>query len=305
MAVPDFQSFFRPLLEYLSDGKERTMMEARNALAVSMQMSEVDLKEMLPSGIQTKFDNRVAWAKSYLKQAGAIESPRRARFNISERGRGLLRDHPGRIDVKVLNKFPEFLEFHSSKGRSKAQASPESANQATEQTPEETLQEAYESIRESLAAEILDRISKNSPGFFENLVVDLMMSLGYGGSRAEAGKAIGQSGDEGIDGIINEDKLGLDVIYLQAKRWVSAPVGRPEVQKFVGALHGKRAKKGVFITIGKFTEDAKRYVETIDPKVILIDGITLANLMIEHNLGVATKVSYSLKRIDGDYFDEE
>ncbi len=280
------------------------MQEARNALAVSMKMSEDDLKDVLPSGIQTKFDNRVAWAKSYLKQAGAIVSPKRGRFNISERGRTLLKNHAGRIDVKVLNQFPEFQEFHSSKGKSKPSPQTESAN-PSEQTPEEALQEAYQSIRESLAADILDRISRNSPGFFETLVVDLMMSLGYGGSRAEAGKAIGQSGDEGIDGIINEDKLGLDVIYLQAKRWVTAPVGRPEVQKFVGALHGRRAKKGVFITVGKFTDEAKRYVDTIDPKVILIDGITLANLMIDHNLGVSTKVNYALKKIDGDYFDEE
>lgn len=304
MAVPDFQSFFRPLLEYLSDGKERTMLEARNALAGSMGISEADLKELLPSGIQTKFDNRVAWAKSYLKQAGAIEAPKRGKFRISDRGKKLIKDHEGRIEIKVLNQFPEFLEFHSSKGRVKTQADSQEET-SSQQTPEETLQGAYESIRESLAAEILDRISKNSPAFFENLVVDLMMSLGYGGSRAEAGKAIGQSGDEGIDGIINEDKLGLDVIYLQAKRWVSAPVGRPDVQKFVGALHGKRAKKGVFITIGKFTEDAKRYVETIDPKVILIDGISLANLMIENGLGVSTKVRYDLKKMDGDYFDEE
>lgn len=280
------------------------MLETRNALATSMGMSEADLREMLPSGIQAKFDNRVAWAKSYLKQAGAIDSPKRGKFKIADRGRKLLRDHPGRIGVKILNQFPEFLEFHSAKGKVKPIPQPELERQSS-QTPEEILQDAYESIRESLAAEILDRISKNSPRFFENLVVDLMIALGYGGSRSEAGRAIGQSGDEGIDGIINEDKLGLDVIYLQAKRWVSAPVGRPDVQKFVGALHGKRAKKGVFITVGKFTEDAKRYVETIDPKVILIDGITLTNLMIQHNLGVSTKVSYDLKKIDGDYFDEE
>lgn len=292
------------MLSFLSDGNERTMLEARNSLAKSMEMSDEDLNEKLPSGIQAKFDNRVAWAKSYLKQAGAIESPKRGRFNISERGKKLLRDYPGKIDIKILNQFPEFLEFHSAKSPSKTQTRPE-VETISRLTPEESLQEAYSNIRESLAAEILDRVSKNSPAFFENLVVDLMLSLGYGGSRAEAGKAIGQSGDEGIDGIINEDKLGLDVIYLQAKRWVSSPVGRPDVQKFVGALHGKRAKKGVFITIGKFTEDAKRYVETIDPKVILIDGNTLANLMLEHGLGVSTTVRYDLKKIDGDYFDEE
>lgn len=303
MAVPDFQSFFRPLLEYLSDGKERTMSETRNALAVSMEISVEDLKDLLPSGIQTKFDNRVAWARSYLKQAGAVESPRRGCVKINERGRKLLKDNPGRIDVKILNQFPEFLAFHTAKVPAKSPANSESET-ISHQTPEESLQEAFTSIRESLAAELLDRISKNSPLFFENLVVDLMLALGYGGSRSEAGKAIGQSGDEGIDGIINEDKLGLDVIYLQAKRWTSSTVGRPEVQRFVGALHGKRAKKGVFITIGKFSDDAKRYVDTIDPKVILIDGVSLANLMIDHNLGVSTAVRYDLKKVDGDYFDD-
>jgi len=304
MAVPDFQSFFRPLLEYLSDGAERTMQEARNALAVSMKISEADLQERLPSGIQSKFDNRVAWAKSYLKQAGAVENPRRGSFKITDRGKKLILDNPGKIDNRILNQFPEFLAFHQPKAiRAEVPAQESLLPIESPETPEETLQKAHQDIRDNLAADLLEKIKSNSPGFFENLVVDLMLALGYGGSKAEAGKTVGQSGDEGIDGIINEDKLGLDIIYLQAKRW-SVPVGRPEVQKFVGALHGKRAKKGVFITTDRFTEDAKRYVDTIDPKVILIDGEALANLMIDNSLGVSTHARYDLKKIDNDYFEE-
>lgn len=303
MAVPDFQSFFRPLLEYLTDGNERTVSEARNALAKSMKMSDTDLQELLPSGIQTKFDNRVAWAKSYLKQAAAVEFPRRGSFKMTDRGRKLLSDYPGRIDIKILNQFPEFLAFHTAKPV-RAETPREPVKEVAE-TPEETLQEAYKSIRANLAADIMEKITTNSPKFFESLVVDLMLALGYGGSKAEAGKTVGQSGDEGIDGIINEDKLGLDIIYLQAKRWTTASVGRPELQKFVGALHGKRAKKGVFITTGRFTEDARRYVETIDPKVVLIDGVALASLMIDHDLGVSTNTRYDLKKIDNDYFEED
>jgi restriction system protein len=302
MAVPDFQSFFRPMLEFLSDGKEHTIAEARQALAVSMGMSESDLRDLLPSGIQTKFDNRVAWAKSYLKQAAAVDFPRRGSFKITDRGRKLVADYPGRIGVKILNQFPEFLAFHAP--RSQRADNDREVAQDVAETPEESLQEAYNSIRDSLASDLMERITKNSSAFFESLVVDLMLALGYGGSRAEAGKTIGQSGDEGIDGIINEDKLGLDIIYLQAKRWTTTSVGRPELQKFVGALHGKRAKKGVFITTGKFTDDARRYVENIDPKVILIDGVTLAGLMIDHDLGVSTSARYDVKKIDNDYFED-
>ena len=269
-----------------------------------MAMTPDDLKELLPSGIKTRFYDRVSWAKAYLHHAGAIDVPRRGTFKISDRGIKLLAENEGRIGLKVLNQFPEFREFHAGPRVATVSETVEKSDNETKQTPEESLQEAYNTIRDSLASEIAEKIAKNSPEFFENLVVDLMLALGYGGSRAEAGKAIGQSGDEGIDGIINEDKLGLDVIYLQAKRWPSTAIGRPELQKFVGALHGKRAKKGVFITAGRFTDDAKQYVEKIDPKVILIDGVALANLMIDHNLGVSTTSKYDVKKVDGDYFDE-
>lgn len=299
MAVPDFQSFFRPLLEIAGDGKEHTLKEARERIAASFNLTEDDLKEMLPSGTQRKFDNRVAWAKSYFVQAKVLESPRRARFKITDRGRNLLSHGHERIDIKILNQYPEFVEFHSP-SKQKETTTPEESTE----TPEEILQKAYQSIRSDLAGEILERIKTNSPTFFENLVVDLMVAMGYGGSRIDAGKSIGQSGDEGIDGIIKEDRLGLDVIYIQAKRW-HGTVGRPEIQKFVGALHGKRAKKGVFITTGKFSDEAYDYVKTIDPKVILIDGKDLANYMIDFNLGTSKAVTYEIKRIDSDYFAEE
>ena len=256
MAVPDFQSFFKPLLEIAADGMEHSLKEAREIIARKMALSEEDLKEPLPSGVQAKFDNRVAWAKSYFDQAKVFMSPRRGYFTITDRGRELLRQGHEKIDIKILNQYPEFVEFHTAKPDKTGEANV--VEEIQSETPEELLQKAYQSIRNDLAGEIITKIKNNSYQFFENLVIDLMIALGYGGSRADAGKSIGQTGDEGVDGIIKEDRLGLDVIYLQAKRW-DGTVGRPEVQKFVGALHGKRAKKGVFITTGKFSEDAIKY----------------------------------------------
>ena len=298
MAVPDFQSFFKPLLDLAADGKEHSIQEAREVIAKVMALPEADLKEPLPSGIQTKFENRVAWAKSYFIQAKVLESPRRSIFRITQRGMELHRVGHKRIDVRILNQYPEFLEFH------KAKSPKEEEQEPSKETPEETLQKSYESIRGDLASQIVQRIANNSPQFFERMVVDLMVAMGYGGSRADAGKSIGGSGDEGIDGIIKEDRLGLDLVYLQAKRW-EGTVGRPEVQKFVGALHGKRAKKGVFITTSKFSDDAKNYVETIDPKVILMDVWMLAELIIDHGVGTTTTEPLHVKRIDSDYFTEE
>lgn len=303
MAVPDFQSFFKPLLDIAADGKEHSIREAREIIAKKMNLSDEDLRELLPSGTQTTFDNRVAWAKSYFTQAKVLESPRRSYFKITDRGRELHSKGHQRIDIKILNQYPEFVEFHTA-GRVKPVRGSNKDHDTGDETPEEVLQKAYQSIRNDLAAELLEKIKENSPRFFERLVVDFMLALGYGGSLADAGKSIGQSGDEGIDGIIKEDRLGLDLIYLQAKRW-NGSVGRPEIQKFVGALHGKRAKKGVYITTGKFTDDALKYVESIDPKVILIDGITLANLMIDYGLGTTTTAKYEIKRVDSDYFAEE
>ena len=301
MAVPDFQSFFNPVLEIATDGGEHSLKEARERVARAMRLSEQDLGEILPSGIQTKFDNRISWAISYLVQAGVLMRPRRGVFHITDRGRDLIAQGHQRVDVGVLNQYPEFLEFHKPRV---GEGTPGPGEPPADETPEEALQRAYQSIRGDLVSEILSRIKTNSAKFFESLVVDLMVAMGYGGSRADAGSSVGQSGDEGVDGIIKEDRLGLDAIYLQAKRW-DGTVGRPEIQKFVGALHGKRAKKGVFITTGRFSEDSLAYVANIDPKVILIDGPSLANYMIDFNLGVATIATYNVKRMDSDYFAEE
>jgi len=300
MAVPDFQSFFKPLLEIAADGKIHSVKEAREIIATQFRMTEEDMSDMLPSGIQSKFDNRVAWAKSYFIQAKVLESPKRGCFIITQRGLELLQQKHDRIDIKVLSQYPEFVQFHAGNKKERDEK-PEIAFPAT---PEETLQISYQQIRKDLSAELLKKIKENSPKFFENLVVDLMVSIGYGGSKKDAGKAIGQVGDEGLDGIIKEDMLGLDAIYLQAKRW-EGTVGRPEIQKFVGALSGKKAKKGVFITTGKFSDDAKTYADRIDHRVILIDGDDLVDYMIDFNIGVSTTAKYEIKKIDTDYFNEE
>lgn len=292
-----------PFLRFASDGSEHAMMEAREALAAEFHLTAEDRTALLPSGRQAVFDNRVAWAKVYLQRAGLLDSPRRGHFRISERGRDVLRDPPERVTVKYLERFPEFVEFRSAT-KERREAGEQSSADVEGETPEETLESAYQRLRSDMAADLLGRVKACSPQFFERLVVELLLRMGYGGSRKEAGEAIGRAGDEGIDGIINEDRLGLDVIYLQAKKW-DGTVGRPEIQKFVGALHGKRAKKGIFITTGTFSSEAAQYVATIDPKVVLIDGQQLANLMIDWNVGVSPVASYETKRIDCDYFTEE
>jgi len=302
MAVPNFQEFFFPLLRFAADGEVHTVGDAREALARSMAISDDDRAELLPSGGQSKFDNRVAWAKSYFVQAKVLESPSRGKLRITERGKELLAENHASITVETLEKYPEFYEFRYLR-KGKPTASKEPAKQEDE-TPEETLQKSYLSIRNDLANDLLQRIKDNSPAFFESLVVDLMIAMGYGGSRADAGESLGKSGDEGIDGIIKEDRLGLDIIYLQAKRW-EGTIGRPEIQKFVGALHGQRAKKGVFITTSSFSGEARNYVKTIDPKVVLIDGHDLAEMMIDFDLGVSTVANYEVRRVDMDYFESE
>ena len=302
MAVPDFQSLFKPLLEFAADGKEHHMKEAKKVIASRLQLSEADLEELLPSRTQRTFTNRLAWAKSYFVQAKVFDSPRRGYLIITQRGKDLLKQGHERIDIKTLNQYPEFVEFHTGTRIPTGGGIPPPEDQPN--TPEELLQKAFNKIRSELAFQLLEKIKSNTSKFFENLVVDLMVAMGYGGSRLDAGESLGKSGDEGLDGIIKEDRLGLDVIYLQAKKW-DGTVGRPELQKFVGALHGKRAKKGVFITTGIFTKDAIDYVKTIDPKIILIDGKRLTEYMIDFNLGTTTSSNYEIKKIDNDYFEEE
>ncbi|MCD6007439.1 restriction endonuclease [Halomonas sp. IOP_31] len=305
MAVPDFQSLMLPLLKFSADGEEHTMQEAREGLAKIMGLSQEDLEERLPSGRQTTFANRVAWAKVYLTQAGVLESPKRGKLHISDRGRKILSEFPTRIDIKYLEQFEEFQEFRQASNKSRTEkVTHADAAQASSTTPEETLEQAYQQLRDEVANELLHLIKDNTPEFFEKLVVYLIVSMGYGGSVKEAGKATRKTADEGIDGVIKEDRLGLETIYLQAKRWEAA-VGRPEIQKFVGALHGQRAKKGVFITTSRFSKEALDYVGQIDPKVVLIDGADLVQLMIDNNVGVGSAAVYEIKKVDTDFFIED
>ena len=303
MAIPDFQSFMLPLLKFASDGKEHSQSEASEALSHHFSITESERREMLPSGRQTRFNNRVAWANVYLRKSGFLESTRRGRFKITERGREILSSNPARIDVKFLmkNGDAEFREFHRS---SRQEENYEESSMETDRTPREIMDAGYQEMRRDLSQEILKRIKSSSPRFFEHLVVELLVAMGYGGSRKDAGEAVGQSGDGGVDGIIKEDRLGLDVIYLQAKRW-EGTVGRPIVQAFAGSLEGHRARKGVLITISQFSPDALDYVTRIEKKIVLIDGNELAKLMIDFGIGVAADAVYEIKRLDTDYFEEE
>ena len=304
MAIPDFQSLMLPLLKVVADGREYRLRDAVELLAEEFHITDEERQQLLPSGRYPTFDNRIAWAKTYLKKAGLIDQPRRAFFQITERGREVLKTSPILINMKFLEQFPEYLAFKESSDQAEAQQQITSPIAVQNETPEELIESGARTIRKELAEEILQRIKGCPPVFFERLVVELLVKMGYGGTRQDAGRAIGRSGDEGIDGVIHEDRLGLDVIYLQAKRWENV-VGRPEIQKFVGALQGQRAKKGVFITISDFTKEAVEYVCNIDNKVVLINGALLANLMIDHNVGVSLAATYEIKKIDSDYFLEE
>ena len=304
MAIPDFQSLMLPLLKVVADGREYRLRDAVELLAEEFHLTDEERQQLLPSGRYPTFDNRIAWAKTYLKKAGLIDQPRRAFFQITERGREVLKTSPILINMKFLEQFPEYLAFKESSDQAEAQQQITSPIAVQNETPEELIESGARTIRKELAEEILQRIKGCPPAFFERLVVELLVKMGYGGTRQDAGRAIGRSGDEGIDGVIHEDRLGLDVIYLQAKRW-EAVVGRPEIQKFVGALQGQRAKKGVFITTSDFTKEAVEYVRNIDNKVVLINGALLANLMIDHNVGVSLAATYEIKKIDSDYFLEE
>ena len=274
MAIPDYQTIMLPLLKYSGDDQEHSLRGTIEALSDEFKITDEERKEMLPSGKQEKFRNRVNWALTYIKQAALLKATRRGYFRITERGKKVLSQPPPRIDVKFLELFPEFIEFRQRKkdkdDKHKIEPTP------SIETPEEALENAYQTLQEGLAADLLQNIKECSASFFERLVVDLLVKIGYGGSRKEAGQAIGRSGDEGIDGIIKEDKLGLDIIYIQAKRW-EATVGRPEIQKFAGALQGQRARKGIFITTSNFSREALDYVKYLDTKIILIDGERMAD----------------------------
>jgi len=307
MAVPDYQSVMLPLLRFAGEKNEETSTgEAVDILAKEFQLTDEECREMLPSGIQSTFANRVGWAATYLKKAGLLEATRRGHFRITARGRELLKKQPKVINVKLLRQYPEFVQFRQLKGtRSSAKTNAsERVLDSSTATPSEALEGAYENLRDELAEELLGKLKDTSPSFFERLVVDLLVKMGYGGSRADAGRAIGKSGDGGVDGIIKEDKLGLDVVYIQAKRWDNNPVGRPDVMQFAGALQAQKANKGIFITTSRFTDDARSYVSQIGSKIVLIDGEQLTDLMIEHDVGVSTISTYRVKKVDADDFDE-
>jgi restriction system protein len=302
MSIPDYQSIMLPLLKTVGDEREHSLAETVSSLANGFNLSVEERHELLPSGQQPIFHNRVGWARTYLKKAGLIESTRRGYFRITDRGLNVLKQNPERIDVKFLDQFEGFKEFRTYKksvqGKNKKFADEEAV------TPEEALANAYENLKNELAQELSLQVKAVSPEHFENIVVDLLVAMGYGGSRKEAARAIGRSGDEGIDGIINEDRLGLDVIYIQAKRWEGC-VGRPEIQKFAGALQGQHAKKGVFITTSTFSKEAIDFSKRVDSKIILIDGEALVEYMIEHNIGVNLATKYEAKKIDYDYFIDD
>lgn len=302
--IPDYQSLMLPLLRLVSDRQEYKFRDIVDRLAAQFNLSDDERKELLASGQQPIFDNRVGWAKTYLRKAGLLDTPKRATIVITQRGLEVLKQNPERINARFLRQFPEFVEFQTTKRD--ALEEEQTSDEIDTQTPEETLENAYRKIRKSLALEILGKVIEQPSGFFERLVVELLVKMGYGGSFKEAGKAIGRSGDEGIDGTIKEDKLGLDIIYIQAKRWQpSNVVGRPEIQKFVGALAGQGAKKGIFITTSSFSKDASEYSPRNETKIVLIDGEQLANLRIDYEIGVTKMTSYDIKKLDSDYFNED
>jgi restriction system protein len=301
MPIPDFQTIMLPLLQLSGDGQTHYIHDAVNELSKHFSLSEEEKTKLLPSGQQPVFYNRVGWARTYLKKAGLLVDPRRGYFQITDKGKSVLDESPARIDMAYLKRFPEYIEFRQTVREKSEEDSEEDDLEGL--TPEEALEDAYQRIRRDLADELLEYVLKSTPGFFEKLVVELLVNMGYGGSQRDAARAVGQSGDEGIDGIIDEDRLGLDTIYVQAKKWKSDnSVGRPEIQKFVGALQGKRAKKGIFITTSRFTDDAHQYAQGIETKVVLIDGQRLTDLMIDSGVGVSSSTAYEIKSLDTDYF---
>jgi restriction system protein len=307
MAIPDFQTLMLPVLLLAADNQEHRSRDAIETLAGQFQLTSEERNTLLPSGISPVFDNRLAWARTYLKQAGLVESTRRGYFRITNQGQALLAKNPAKINISLLEQYPEFVAFRQRKSATPtlvpdllSQTKPASVD--VESTPEESFDQAYQRLRNNLEGELLDQIKRGTPAFFEKLVIDLLVAMGYGGSRQDAGSVIGRSGDEGIDGTIKEDKLGLDVIYVQAKRWENT-VGRPEIQRFAGALQGQRANKGVFITTSSFSRDARDYAKNIQSKIILIDGDLLVQLMVDHDVGVSTASTYKIKKIDSDYFE--
>lgn len=307
--IPDYQTLMLPLLEELADNNEHELQELIKNLSDKFSLTDEERNELLPSGNQEIINNRVGWARTYLKKANLLTSPRRATFKITEQGLEVLNKKPAKIDVKFLQGLDDFKKWQTSyqtnyQNKKDNETSEESISEIEQgKTPEELLDYSFQKLKDELALELIEKIKNCSPGFFERLVIDLLIKMGYGGSRKEAGQIIGKSGDGGIDGIIKEDKLGLDTIYVQAKKWENTvPVG--QVRDFAGSLLSKKAKKGIFISTSNYPKGAYEFVASIEPKIVLIDGKELAELMIQHNVGMATKSIYELKKLDLDYFEE-
>jgi restriction system protein len=295
-----------PILRLAGDGQEHVFRAAIDSLAEQFKLTPDERQQKLPSRTQPVFDNRVGWARTYLVKAGLLEAPRRAHFRITDRGRQVLQAPPSRLDAAFLRQnyaeFRDFVGAEPTTDGSQDRAAEAIAGDAV--TPEESLEDAYQNLRRAVESDVLARLQKCSPSFFERVVVQLLVAMGYGGTLRDAGAAIGRSGDEGIDGIIKEDRLGLDVVYVQAKKW-SGTVGRPDIQNFAGALQGQRARKGVFIRTSSFSADARAFVAQIESKIVLIDGEQLAQFMFEHNVGVSPASAYEVKKVDADFFEED
>lgn len=304
MSIPDYETLMLPVLEALRDGQEHFLRDVASHVAERFGLTDDERQRLLPSGQQTIIANRVSWARTYLKKSGLVVSTGRGRVQITDAGKHALAEKPAKIDSHFLEQYPSYIEFKQTRRTQSGEDQADGLAAPSDQTPEEAIELAYTDLRATLADDLLERVRACSPQFFERLVVELLVAMGYGGSLTDAGKAVGRTGDGGIDGIIKEDKLGLDVVCIQAKRWQNS-VGRPEVQAFAGSMEGHRAKKGVMLTTAKFSKDAHDYVSRIERKIVLIDGRQLAELMIDHGIGTTISRTYEIRRVDSDYFADD
>lgn len=316
MAIPNYQTLMLPLLRTLRSGNPQHVREIASSLGREFQLTEEELNQLTPGGGSLQFHGRVSWAKTYMSQAGLVEQVSRGVYRISDKGKLAIAENPERIDNHFLMRYQGFRDFKNRSGtrggrsdftnplngKTDSLAADNGSNEDSIGDPGERLNAAYREIRAALATDLLDQVKQASPQFFEVLVIDLLLAMGYGGSREDAGQVVGKSGDGGIDGIIKEDRLGLDFVYVQAKRWADA-VSRPTVQGFAGSLEGARARKGVLITTSHFTPGALDYVKQIEKRIVLIDGNQLADYMIDFGIGVTSVSTLHIRRIDQDYFE--
>ncbi len=298
--IPDYQTLMRPVLEYAQNG-EVSISDTIEFLADQFNLTAEERAELLPSKKQTRFANRTNWAKSYLKQAGLVEITGRGLYRITPAGKEVLAKHVGPIDRGVLEQFDDFIDFQNRTNEKKNEASQHSS---LSDTPDETLREAYEKINANFALDLIDRVRNSTPEFFENLIVQLLLAMGYGGTSEDAGQAIGQTGDGGVDGVIDQDPLGVDQIYIQAKRYAEGNnIGAGAIRDFFGALNIKKAQKGIFVTSSKFSPSAKDTASALGTRIVLIDGLQLAKLMIRYNIGCRDEDILHIKKIDEDFFE--